>query len=263
MGYGLDQPRLQRHDGHRSDPGQLAAYRAENDAMTETEWLACRDVRQLLEYLIGRTSDRKFRLFGCACCRRIWHLLTDERSRRVVSVAERCADGLATEDEIDGVRTEMIECRNETALRPRIPAAYSWAQSAAEAVLFDTPFWKPNAASLGAYGAAWAVAEAAWRANGESGPEAETHRQLFLLRDIFENPYRPSWVEPEWLALNEGIVVQLAQGIYDHRAFDNLPILADALEEAGCTSPDILSHCRQQGEHVPGCWVVDLCLGKE
>jgi hypothetical protein len=66
---------------------------------------------------------------------------------------------------------------------------------------------------------------------------------------------RETWLTPT--------VETLATTIYDQRAFDRLPILADALEEAGCTDADILSHCRQPGVHVRGCWVVDLILGKE
>jgi hypothetical protein len=57
-------------------------------------------------------------------------------------------------------------------------------------------------------------------------------------------------------------VTQLAESIYTDRAFDRLPILADALEEAGCDNADILAHCRQGGEHARGCWVLDLLLGK-
>jgi hypothetical protein len=63
-------------------------------------------------------------------------------------------------------------------------------------------------------------------------------------------------------AWNNGIVVKLAQAIYDDCAFDRLPILADALEDAGCTNQEILAHCRSGGDHVPGCWVVDLLLAK-
>src|SRR5581483_3643837 len=73
---------------------------------------------------------------------------------------------------------------------------------------------------------------------------------------------RDTALQREWLTWNDSLVRRLAQAIYDERAFDRLPILADALEEAGCTNADILNHCRQPGEHVRGCWVVDLLLGK-
>jgi hypothetical protein len=70
-------------------------------------------------------------------------------------------------------------------------------------------------------------------------------------------------LDPSWLVWNDHTVVRLAQGIYEEQAFDQLTILADALEEAGCTNSDLLAHCRQQGPHVRACWVVDLLLGKE
>jgi hypothetical protein len=73
-------------------------------------------------------------------------------------------------------------------------------------------------------------------------------------------PFRPVTIDPTWLT---PAVKRLAETIYDDRAFDRLPILADALEEAGCNNADLLAHCRQPGEHVRGCWVVDLLLGQE
>ena len=83
--------------------------------------------------------------------------------------------------------------------------------------------------------------------------------QVALLRDIFGNPFRPVTLNPVY---QTPTAQSLAQSIYDQRTFSQLPILADALEEAGCTDAAILNHCRQPGEHVRGCWVVDLVLGK-
>ncbi len=94
----------------------------------------------------------------------------------------------------------------------------------------------------------------------DNGPEHVA--QAKLLREIFANEYRPATVEPAWLAWNDATLPKLAQSIYTDRAFDRLPILANALEDAGCDNANILAHCRQPGEHVRGCWVVDLLLGK-
>jgi hypothetical protein len=89
----------------------------------------------------------------------------------------------------------------------------------------------------------------------------ERARQIIppLLRDIFGNPFHPASINPSWLT---STVVALAEGIYQDRAFDRMPILADALQDAGCDNEDILNHCLQPGEHVRGCWALDLILGK-
>ena len=84
--------------------------------------------------------------------------------------------------------------------------------------------------------------------------------QCKLVRDIFGNPFRPVSINPIWLT---PAVVKFAQTVYDGRQFADLPERADALEEAGCTNDDILTHCSQPGEHVRGCWVIDLILGKK
>ena len=80
-----------------------------------------------------------------------------------------------------------------------------------------------------------------------------------MIRDIFGNPFRPIVANPAWLTPT---AVAIATAIYADRAFEQMPILADALEEAGCTNADVLLHCRSGGPHVRGCWVVDLLLGK-
>jgi hypothetical protein len=93
----------------------------------------------------------------------------------------------------------------------------------------------------------------------------QTHRQIrrstaHLLRDIFGNPFRPVSFDPRWRTTD---VRALARSIYEDRAFGRLPVLADALMDAGCADEQVLGHCRSEGPHVRGCWVVDLALGKE
>jgi hypothetical protein len=86
--------------------------------------------------------------------------------------------------------------------------------------------------------------------------------QAELLRDLF-NPFGPRAAESAWLTANGGAAVKVAEAVYEERAFDRLPILGDALEDAGCDSRRVLDHCRAAGQHLLGCWVVDLVLGKE
>ena len=94
--------------------------------------------------------------------------------------------------------------------------------------------------------------------------DAEQAAHAGLLRDLFGNPFRPpAAVDPAWLRWNGGTVPRLARSAYEERAFDRLPILADALEEAGCADPAILGHLRGPGPHARGCWAVDALLGRE
>jgi transcriptional regulator of met regulon len=209
--------------------------------MTEGEWLNCADPDVMLDYLHGKTSERKLRLFACACCRRVWHLLTDERSRKVVEAAERFADGALDFDAFQRALTGANQPKSVSA-----------------DLCFPEAWW---AADWVALDAAMMASRASWDPAGELY-KAEVEAQCRLLRDLFGNPFRPAFVHPKKLWANKGHVLNLAHTIYDDRAFDRLPILADALEEAGCTNADILNHCRQPGEHVRGCWVVDLLLGK-
>jgi hypothetical protein len=77
--------------------------------------------------------------------------------------------------------------------------------------------------------------------------------------EVFGNPFRPITLDPSWLT---STVLALANGIYTERAFDRMPILADALQDAGCDNENILNHCRAPGPHTRGCWVCDLLLNK-
>jgi len=102
-----------------------------------------------------------------------------------------------------------------------------------------------------------------WLKAGAAVKRAEEAAQRELLRDVFGNPFRPVAVDPDWLAWQGGTVAKLAQGIYDASHFAGLPVLADALEEAGCADEQVLGHLRGGGPHVRGCWVLDLLLGKK
>jgi hypothetical protein len=216
--------------------------------MTEAEWLTATDPTPMLEFLKGKASDRKLRLLAVACCRRVWGLLADQRCRKGVDVAERYADGRATEDEL-----------NEAA-----DAAYQ----AADDVRVDAYTIPHDAAWEATHDAVWQAAHAI---DNEAFVFADAHflhepvrhtgdkEQAILLRDIFGNPFRRATLNPSWLT---STVVTFATGIYEEKAFDRMPILADALQAAGCDDEVILDHCRQAGEHVRGCWVVDSVLGK-
>jgi hypothetical protein len=212
--------------------------------MTETQWLAGADPRALLEFLVGRgdLSPRKHRLFAAACCRRAWPLLADPRSRAAVEVAERFADGAASREErvaaLDGAGDATADVPGDGHLS--YPAACAAEDLLPEPLApFDSWCDLPGPGEGEADGA---LARAA------------------LVRDIYGNPFRPAGFDPRWRAAD---AVGLARATYDERAFDRLPLLADALMDAGCDSDEILAHCRSAEPHVRGCWVVDLVLGKE
>ena len=257
--------------------------------MTEHEWLTCDDPKRMLDALrdhIGHISDRKLRLFACACCRQVWHLLMDDvecpyckdarfdtgdyggpllsgsrlqrhiasrcacggtrrlnRSRRVVEVAEQFADGEASCEDLATARA----------------AAWAAARDARAAV------WAVWAAGDADW-AVWAAGDPVWAA-GDAVKGAQAH----LLRDIIGNPWRPvvtpkaEYVCP-WLTPT---VLSLARAVYNDRLPDGildpvrLAIVADALEEAGCTTEELLTHMRSPGPHVRDCWALDLVLGKD
>jgi hypothetical protein len=216
--------------------------------MTEAEWLACTDPGPMLEFLRGKASDRKLRLFACAAVRRAWHCLTDERSRRAAEMAERYADGEATRKEVYVAWDSAV-----------VADGTRWSQACPsdEDVPANAACWCAYTSERAAK-AAWLAADGACRFLQHQDRTAH----ITLLRCIFGNPFRRNGFNRLWSAGNEGAVGKMAQAVYHERAFDRLPILADALEDAGCDNADILSHCRGPGPHVRGCWVVDLILGK-
>jgi hypothetical protein len=237
--------------------------------MTEAEWLACAEPTPMLEFLGGRASSRKLRLFAVACCRRIWPLITEAHCREAVEVAERFADGLVTAEvqEAAHMAAERVRREVEDTKAPLFSGvAYATAHAASYTIHDKGTVWLACRAAVNAACAAAHALSSQGASEGEvaAAVGAESAAQTALVRDIFGNPFRPApFPDPSWQAWKDGAVVKMAQAVYDDRAFDRLPVLADALEEAGCAQADLLAHCRQPGLHVRGCWVVDLLLGKE
>jgi hypothetical protein len=201
----------------------------------------------MLGFLRGRISSRKARLFAVACCRRIWHLLEDERSRHAVLTSERYADGRVRRKELAESRKQALAFVDDSV---RTSATFAAASAARPVVA-----------------AAWVAQLARYPVPGggrvPGGPDAERTAQAVILRDVIGNLFRPApAVTATLLSWNEGCIANLAQGLYEERRFEDLPVLADALEEAGCGDAYILGHLRGPGPHVRGCWAIDLLLNK-
>jgi hypothetical protein len=235
----------------------------------EQAWLAGTDPGPMLAFVRGKASDRKLRLFACACLRRIWHLLADVRSRKAVEVTERYADGLARFEEL---RVAHAAARQAT----REAWGATWAARAAADRAGPRAAKGLLALARGReaeYEAKWAAAwvgeaepartaalaawAAAWPTGGAKAEEARC--QCGLLRDLIANPFRPVPSPP---AGRRPRVVALGRVTYQERRFQDLSLLADALEETGGTSQELLDHLRGPGPHVLGCWGLDLVLNK-
>jgi hypothetical protein len=190
----------------------------------------------MLSYLEGRGNDRKLRLFAVACCRKVWHRLGDEGSRRAVECAGAFADERIGRSKLDQVR------------------------NVARPVIAETGEGHPaNAAvQVGTFLAHRAALGAVENAHDEEPFEVKAGWMVPLLREVLGNPFRPVAIDAACLNTP---VVSPAHKMYESRDFAPMPILADALEEAGCDNADVPVHCRGDGVHVRGCWVVDLVLG--
>lgn len=223
--------------------------------MTENEWLTCSKATQpVMDWLRRRGSDRQFYLVSSAVLRMVWDQL-DNQFRDLIVLVEKYADGECTDDELSRHQRRAEEDAF-TQLAALSPASRSR----------RSPDRKRQAAARAAAHAAfprngWISACNAVSESVEAGKRAAMWPQICaILRDVFGNPFRPIILEPQW---RTSTVRQLAEGIYAERAFDRLQVMADALEEAGCTDASILEHCRGPGPHVRGCFVLDLLLGKE
>ncbi|AMV25104.1 hypothetical protein VT84_11960 [Gemmata sp. SH-PL17] len=241
--------------------------------MTETEWLACEDLSRMTEQLEALTRaprpgrraptshqnllqwNRKSYLHAAACWRRIFHLI-EAPGREAVEAYERLIEGHGTWEEVGAARQRVITacaCDEENPCCQAIIncAAASEAVGCAAAGRTRPPDFDPfgedsdrSRVENFAYHGARAAEEAA---------------QCALFREVFGNPFRSVTFSPVW---RTSTAVALAQQMYESREFGAMPILGDALQDAGCDNTDVLNHCRAPGVHVRGCWVVDLVLDK-
>jgi hypothetical protein len=244
--------------------------------VTEGKWAENASPLELLGYL-SRTrragpSPRKFRLVGCACLRHIPRLLGDQRLVEAIDVTERYADGVADPKELRAAQHAASLACHEIGQRSQgvEPQVSRSEVSAAAAVhsLAAVPRRADGERRLSrrsAKGALFHAVEAVkYReeiaTSAVTAGSREREYQCLLVRDIFGNPFRPVSFDPRWRTSD---TVALARGIYEDRAVDRFPLLADALMDAGCNDEQVVGHCRSEGPHVRGFWVVDLVLGKE
>lgn len=243
--------------------------------MTEQGWLASENLQVMLRRLDKWPSpsdtviQRKPRLFACACVRQAWHLLTDERSRKAVGVAENYVDRQATTEELSAARVAAWAAARDATGNAAGAAARSAARATARYAARYAAWDAARGAARGAArdaarAAAWdvvrdAARDAAWNAAVTAAGAQQAH----ILRDVVGNP----WQLVPAIAVSP-VVHGLARATYaDHNetgllAPDRLAVLADALEEAGCDYRPALDHLRAPGPHVRGCWVLDVILDK-
>jgi hypothetical protein len=255
--------------------------------VTEAEWLATTEPNPMLRHLIGvdasvrvqdvehfqnaRGSGRKLRLFACACYHRVSHRLLDDRAANAVAVAEDVAEGVLPIDMLrfaDSPLRSVLYQMKEGWRSPRgderdaMTPTYN-ALALASVILCREPEKAAYYASSNAYLAVETLDNPLLSRSDADystlGMKSELVAQTHLLRDIFGNPFRPVAFDPLW---RSPTAVALACAMYESRNFSTAPILADALEEAGCDSAGVLLHLRAEGVHQRGCWVVDALLRK-
>jgi hypothetical protein len=224
---------------------------------------------ELLAGLSGKpVSERKWRLFAAACARQVWHLLTPE-ARRILETVEAVADGRGGPEQLFQAAYQ-VTCKRAPG-GPSEPAAKAHQQAASavrvgtatEAAFAGQEAWQAAAKALAWQAAAKVPPRQFVRPTWDAAERAARAAQCDLLRDVFFSCLHPVRFRQAWREWHGGAAVRIARDIYDRRRFEELPVLADALEEAGCDEQAVLEHCRGGGPHVRGCWAIDLALGRE
>jgi hypothetical protein len=207
--------------------------------MNEQEWLQCVDLEVLLRSVWATGSDRKKRLFVCSFCRAIPGLLEPDPVHAAIAVAERYA-----EQEVGVDQVYLTRARTRASWRE--VSAMIAANQRDRYTFVSQATVVPMAHRLWSF---WDFRD-----------DEELHAiGAPIVRDVFGNPFRPVTMDRRWLT---STVIDLARVIYDEQLFERLPILSDALLDAGCDNEDMIDHCRTEAGHVKGCWLLDLLLGR-
>jgi hypothetical protein len=215
--------------------------------MTEAEWLLCDDPGRMLDFALASMSERKRRLFAVARARMVWHLLEDERSREAVEVTERHADGGADDDALKaaGVRADVAQYE-------------FWDLHGQPHNHGKSEHWDASVLAFWATHGMDALGEGLSECGILTGLGVPLVEQANLLRDLMRHPAS----RPGHLGEPGPDAMRMALHAYEARDWAVLPVLADALEEGGCSDTALLSHLRSGGTHTRGCWALDLVLGK-
>jgi hypothetical protein len=221
----------------------------------------------MLDHFGSDMPQRKALLIASACCRRIWHLLVEPSSRQLVEAIERYADDKAVSSEVTAAFDLLLEAANKHAFALPYEAPL---RAAAVLTIEDVKKVSSDAATAFATSCWVHLSDKEYESMDETTYQAfrdfQSHASAFeqalqceLIREIVGNPYQPISFDSAW---NTPLTTSLAQKIYSERSFSELPLLAEALEAAGCRELSLLGHCRSDKMHVRGCWVLDLLLGQ-
>lgn len=246
--------------------------------MTRKQFRDCTDPVAMVRMIHGMVSGRKLHLYFCGGCRTFEHLLYSRHSRNSLDVVERSADGLATEEDLMvaayyaesptfGLDYHPEYIQQNLSNEPDMIRRLVELGAISESVLSGGEFAVNREVSSMLYQAADMVYFLPYGPN-ELGTFLRSANQCkyvswpgrWLKDCVFGNPFRPVLIP---LSIRDSTVLSLAHGIYRERAFDRMPVLGDALEDAGCNLKEVLDHCRTNEPHVRGCWVVDQILGFE
>jgi hypothetical protein len=210
--------------------------------MKEQAWLKEVDAHELFQLAADRVSNRKLRLFTCACARHVVHFIRLAEAAEIVDAAEGHAADTGDEN---------WQRAYEGLLHNRLLPT-------------DADFYLArileSTLDIRSYSAALTALDYLILFESEVYGHPDDAFQLALVRDIFGNPFRPI----DFTAWRTDTALTLAGQMYESRDFGAMPILADALQDAGCNNDDVLNHCRDANQtHYRGCWVVDGVLGLE